>query len=115
MLFAHLKRILRLGRWNHSPIGWHSPCVSRAGRCRPVVVSGSPEELDEEGWALRRELVDRQVPHLLTGLNELTIIRRVEIKKSPTRCKVLNESLANGIGAFRLLSGDLRQEAAEPQ
>jgi hypothetical protein len=26
----------------------------------PVVVSASPDELDEAGWALRRELVDRE-------------------------------------------------------
>ena len=35
---------------------------------------------------------------LLVSLNELTIVRRIEVEKRPTRCKVLNESLADGVG-----------------
>jgi len=41
--------------------GWHTPVACQElVAAAPVVVSASPEELDEEGWALRRELVDRE-------------------------------------------------------
>ena len=36
MLFAHLKSILRLRRWNHSPIGWHTPVRVKSWSLPPV-------------------------------------------------------------------------------
>jgi hypothetical protein len=36
MLFAHLKRILRLGRWNQSPIGWHTPARVKSWSLPPL-------------------------------------------------------------------------------
>jgi hypothetical protein len=35
-LFAHLKRLLRLGRWNHSPIGWHTPVRVKSWSLPPL-------------------------------------------------------------------------------
>ena len=39
-----------------------------------MVVSASPAELDEEGWALRRELVDRESHISLLALTILPFV-----------------------------------------
>src|SRR5713226_3817155 len=38
------------------------------------------------------------VPLLLLGLDELTIVRRIEVEQRPTRREVLDENLADHVG-----------------
>src|ERR1700722_12613239 len=70
-----------IGRW-----------VSRGAGRRTRAMSGRP-----------------RVPHLLLRLDEIAIIRRVEIKQRAARFKVLDERLANGEAGA---SGEHRHDKA---
>src|SRR4029077_11941459 len=79
------RQLYRCGEWINS----QTPAVCgrglRTGRRR----SGFLSRLGRAVFA--------RIPHVPLTFDELTIVRRIEIKKSPTRGKVLDERLADGI------------------
>src|SRR6476646_11429560 len=82
------------------PIGSHTtrPCKSRAGRCRPRRRISAPSRI---GLRSAAGLCRPAIPHFSVRLEELAIVRGLEIEQGSSRLEVLNKGLADSIGGAR--------------